>query len=153
MLPGGSGNPDWFGGEILDVYGFYSNEQNKLRGGHYHPILNEMFFTVAGTALWILSDFRPESPTYKKTIAVVLGKAKSDRAHNLPSYTAEETGKHARITVPAGVYHAVAPLGDAGFTTIALGSTAFDKADYEYPAIDDVPNMKNILTNFEIDPT
>lgn len=152
MLPGGSSNSDWFGGDIRDVYGFYSNEQNKLRGGHYHPTLNEMFFTVAGTALWILSDFRPESPTYKKTIGIILGKAKSDRAHNLPSYTVEETGRHARIKVPAGVYHAIAPLGDQGFTAIALGTTAFDKDDYRYPTIAEVPDMISILDGFGIQP-
>ncbi len=152
MLPGGSLNPDWFGGSILDVYGFYGNEQHKLRGGHYHPVLNEMFFTVSGTALWILSDFRPESSTYKKTIGIVLGKAKSDRAHNLPSYTIEETEKHARITVPAGIYHAIAPLGDQGFIAIALGTTAFDKDDYRYPTTAEVPDMTSILNQFDIKP-
>lgn len=152
MLPGGTANADWFGGDIRDVYGFYSNEQNKLRGGHYHPTLNEMFFTVAGTALWVLSDFRPESPTYKKTIGVVLGKAQFDRPDSVQSFTVEEIGRHARIKVPAGVYHAIAPLGDIGFTVIALGTTAFDADDYRYPAINEVPDMTSILDGFEITP-
>lgn len=152
MLPGGVKNPDWYGGDILDVYGFYSNEKNKLRGGHYHPVLDEIFFTVSGTALWILSDFRKDSPTFQKTIALILGKKKSNDAHNVPSYTVEDTTRHARLKVPAGVYHAITPLGDEGFTAIALGTTAFNKDDYQYPTIDDVPEMKKILTGFEIDP-
>ena len=152
MLPGGVKNPDWYGGDILDVYGFYSNEQNKLRGGHYHPVLNELFFTVDGTALWILSDFRKDSPTFQKTIAFILGKRKPDDAHGVPSYTVEDTNRHARLKVPAGVYHAIAPLGNEGFTAIALGTTAFDKDDYQYPTIDEVPKMREILNSFEINP-
>lgn len=153
MLPGGEQNPDWYGGNILDVYGFYSHELNKLRGGHYHPVLNEIFFPVAGTALWILCDFRPESPTFQKTISVVLGKKKIANTYNTPSYIVEEINRYARIKVPAGIYHAIAPLTPEGFTAIALGTTPFDKNDYQYPTFDDVPDMHNILKTFSIDPS
>ncbi len=152
ILPGGSGNADWYDGDILDVYGFFSNEPHALRGGHYHPVLNEMFCTVSGTALWILSDFRPSSPTFQKTLAVILGKKKSLDAHGVPSYTVEETNQYARLKVPAGVYHAIVPLSADGFTTIALGTTPYTTEDYRHPAIHDVPGMHTILTTFSITP-
>ena len=152
MLPGGSENADWYGGSILDVYGFYSNEKNKLRGGHYHPVLSEIFFTVSGTAIWILSDFRQDSPTFQKTIGVILGKNKPAESYDFPDYTVETTGRYARIKVPAGVYHAIAPLGNQGFSAIALGTTRYSKDDYRYPTISEVPNMREILKKFSIDP-
>lgn len=148
MLPGGEKNPEWYGGTILDVYSFYAHEKNRLRGGHYHPVLNELFFTVSGTALWILSDFRLNSPTKGKTIAFLAGS--NGPENDLPSYTIAKTNKLARIRVPAGVYHAIAPLTDEGFTAIALGTTPYDKEDYRYPSIDEVPGMKDILTTFGI---
>ena len=135
MLPGGVNNLDWYGGDILDVYGFFSKEPNAIRGGHYHPKLNEYFFPVVGTSLWILSDFRESSPTFGKTVTVTLG---------------DKPDEHPRIRVPAGVYHAIAPLTEKGFTVIALGTTPFDKEDYVYPTLDEVPDMKNILETFSI---
>ncbi|MFA6017609.1 MAG: dTDP-4-dehydrorhamnose 3,5-epimerase family protein [Patescibacteria group bacterium] len=151
MLPNGTSNSDWFKGEnILDVYAFMSTKQNTLRGGHYHPILEEMFFTITGTALWILSDFRESSPTYKKTIAIILGNKAPTKSTVLPDYTQQTTQSLARLTVPAGVYHAISPLSPEGFTTIALGTTPYNKDDYQYPNTEDVPNMKNILETFNI---
>lgn len=135
MLPGGSGNADWYGGNILDVYGFFSKEPNAIRGGHYHPKLNEYFFPVSGTSLWILSDFRTTSPTFGKTVSITLG---------------DKPEEHPRLRVPAGVYHAIAPLTADGFTIIALGTTPFDKEDYVYPTVDEVPDMKSILETFGI---
>lgn len=151
MLPGGSSNPDWYAkNDILDVYASFCTTSHTLRGGHYHPILNEMFFTVSGTALWILSDFRESSPTYKKTIAFILGKETPQDPHGLPEYTQQTTGALARVTLPSGIYHAHISLSKNGFTTIALGTTPYNKDDYQYPTIDEVPEMKKILETFNI---
>lgn len=131
MLSGGVKNPEWFGGDLLDVYASYGRQKNTMRGGHYHPVLNELFFTVSGKALWILSDFREGSVTKGKTVAMILGDT--------------EPKPLQRLRVPAGVYHAIAAIDDAGFTIVALGTTAYDKEDYRYPSVDEVPGMKEIL--------
>lgn len=148
MLPGGSGNADWYGGEILDVYGFFSKEPHAMRGGHYHPKLNEYFFPLSGTSLWILSDFRESSPTFGKTITLTIGDTQEQS--DVPNYPLNQ---HPRLRVPAGVYHAIAPLSEDGFTVVALGTTPFDKEDYVYPTVDEVPEMKNILKTFSITPS
>lgn len=153
ILPGGTTNPEWYANApIHDVYSFFSAKPNALRGGHYHPVLNEMFVTMSGTALWILSDFRETSPTYKKTVALILGIDTPNNPHDIPDYTRATTKKLARLTVPAGVYHAIAPLSTEGFTAIALGTTPYNKEDYVYPTVEEVPDMKAILETFSINP-
>ena len=147
ILSGGEKNKEWFGGPVNDVYACFSTN-NTARGGHYHKVLDEMFITVSGTALWIVSDFRPESPTYKKTAAVVTGWNKVETKHTFPSYTFEELGGLARLRVPAGVYHAVYPLAKSGYLAVALGTTGHVAEDYAYPTLEEVPEMKGILQLF-----
>ncbi|MEK7105183.1 MAG: hypothetical protein AAB865_00650 [Patescibacteria group bacterium] len=150
LLPGGSENPEWYGGAIRDIYGFFATEKDTLRGGHYHPVLDELFFTLSGTALWILSDFRSDSKTKGKTMALILGWQAPEKTCGTPSYTVQETQSLARLRVPAGVYHAIAPLSTDGFTAVAIGTTPYDKSDYRYPPIDEVPGMDETLKQFGI---
>ncbi|MFH0928265.1 MAG: hypothetical protein V1821_02200 [bacterium] len=147
MLPGGVGNPEGFGNNLLDIYAFTAVGRGKSRGGHYHLKLEELFFQLAGTALWILSDFRPESPTFQKTIGVILGVKAPTETHGLPVYTIE-AGTLPRLRIPAGVYHAIFPLDDERVTSVALGSTAYDAADYQKPELQDVPGAKELLNKF-----
>ncbi len=144
MMPGGVQNPEGFGQDTLDVYGFTAKGKNVFRGGHYHPKLNELFFTLTGTALWILSDFREGSSTQGTTYALILSIDKPLETHDFPVYALED-GTFPRLRVPAGVYHAVFPLTDERITTVAIGSTAYDKEDYRYPKPEDVPGMQKIL--------
>ncbi len=147
ILSGGEKNPQWFGGPILDVYACFSTPGTS-RGGHYHPVLNELFETVSGTSLWIVSDFRDDSPTKGKTAACIIGWKKPADAHGLPCHTFEGEGSLARLRIPAGVYHAVFALGTGPSLSVALGTTGFDANDYRYPAPEDVPGMKEILDRF-----
>lgn len=148
MLPGGDTNTEWIGEEgIKDVYACFGTKKAGSRGGHYHHRLEEQFFSVAGTVLWILSDFRAASPTHGKTIGVILGWNAPKEKGGLPSYTVEETGSLARLTVPSGVYHALFPLAES-FLAIALGTTGYDKEDYAYPSPSDIPDMEVILGRF-----
>lgn len=147
FLSGGEKNPQWFGGPILDVYMCFGTPGNP-RGGHYHPKLQELFSTVSGTSLWVLSDFREDSPTKGKTAACIMGWNKPAETHGVPSHTFEEQGTLARLRVPNGVYHAVFALGNAPSLSVALGSTGFDKEDYRYPAAEEVPGMKALLDQF-----
>ncbi len=151
VLPGGVLNPEGFGSELKDVYAFTAEGKNVMRGGHYHPVLNELFLPMSGTALWILSDFREASPTFQKTVAFIMGLRKSEGLPDLPCYTLDE-GSLPRLRVPAGVYHAVIPLTDERVMTIALGSTPYDKEDYRYPTVDEVPSMRTILDSLGIQP-
>lgn len=151
MLPGGTANPEGLGGKILDVYAFSAKGLGAQRGGHYHLKLDELFFTVAGTALWIFSDFRQNSPTNGKTTGVIVGAETPEDARGLPAFGLED-GSLPRVRVPAGVYHALFPLTDARVTTVALGSTPYDKEDYRYPEIEDVPGALEILMRFDIRP-
>lgn len=144
MLPGGIQNPEGFGQDLLDIYAFTAKGRNVFRGGHYHPKLNELFFTMSGTALWILSDFREGSPTHGTTHAVILSIDTPTETYGFPTYSLEE-GRFPRLRVPAGIYHAIFPLTDERLTSVALGSTAFDKEDYRYPKPEEVPGMKEIL--------
>lgn len=150
FLPGGSKNPEWFGGEILDVYGFYAAEKNTFCGGHYHPKLHEMFFTISGTALWVVSDFRPNSPTFEKTTAFILGHTAPPETNGLPTYLWQPPTGVSRVRVPSGVYHIIFSLTDEGFVSLALGSTAYDAEDYRYPKPEEVPGMADILKPFGI---
>lgn len=150
MLPGGQDHPDWFGGAIKDVYSCFGTQKSGGRGGHYHYKLQEQFFSVGGTVLWVLSDFRKESPTFGRTIGVILGWNKPKETGGLPSYTVDETHHMARLTVPNGVYHALFPVAES-FLVVALGSTGYDPEDYAYPNPKEVPDMEVILQRFKLD--
>ena len=149
MLPGGTDNKEGFG-KILDLYASTAKGLGVSRGGHYHPILDEFFFTMTGTALWILSDFRTDSPTYKKTVALIASFDKPTETFDLPTYTTLD-GALPRLRVPHGVYHTFYPLTDERVTIVAVGSTAYDKTDYVYPTADEVPEMQKILLRCGID--
>ncbi len=151
MLPGGTENPEGFGGKILDVYAFTAKGKNRFRGGHYHPALHELFFTLSGTALWIFSDFREGSQSSGRTVGMIVGVDAPADAHGVPAYVTAD-GTLARVRVPAGVYHALFPLTDERVTTAAIGSTPYDKNDYRYPNIEDVPGALELLGRFGIRP-
>lgn len=150
LLPGGAGNPDAPGGKVLDVYAFHAAGKGESRGGHYHLRLEELFFPMAGAALWILSDFRKDSPTKGKTVGLVLGDEAPAEAHGLPVHV-QAHGTMPRLRVPAGVYHAIFPLSSR-IMTVALGSTPYVKEDYVYPEPNEIPGMDDLLAKFGIRP-
>lgn len=149
MLPGGVGNPEGFGQKLLDVYASTAQGRGIQRGGHYHPMLDELFFTVSGTALWILSDFREDSPSYQKTVGLVLGDERRGASYQLPTYMIEDASLP-RLRIPHGVYHTYIPLTDERVMVIALGSTPYDKDDYQYPEFTTLPGVGEILKSVEL---
>lgn len=148
MLPTGVQNPEGFGAQLLDIYAFTAHGQDQARGGHYHHILNELFFTMSGTALWILSDMRSTSPTHGTTHALILSINKPINTFDLPAYSLED-GSFPRLRVPAGVYHAIFPLTDERVTCVALGSTSYNANDYAYPTQEEVPGLLTILNKIK----
>lgn len=154
MLPGGTGNPDAPGGNILDVYAFHAASKGQSRGGHYHLKLEELFFPMNGAALWILSDFREGSSTKGKTVGLILGDDMSPRPPSrgpVPTFL-QSDGTMPRLRVPAGVYHAIFPLTDERFMAVAVGSTPYVKEDYAYPKTEEVPGLEDLLAKFDIRP-
>lgn len=149
MLPGGVLNPEGFGLDLRDIYAFTAKGRSIFRGGHYHLKLDELFFQMSGTALWILSDFREGSRTNGKTVGIVIGMDAEVDARGLPRFLLTD-GSLPRVRVPAGVYHAMFPLTDERVTCVGIGSTAYDKEDYRYPAPDDVSGMKEMLERFDV---
>lgn len=150
VLPGGVENPEGFGASLRDIYAFMASGKNLMRGGHYHLELNEQFIPMAGTGLWILSDFRPESPTFGKTDAVILSMELAEIASDIPFVSLKQK-RVPRINVPAGVYHAIIPLTDTQLMTVGLGSTPFVKEDYRYPKLEEIPGLEDILKRANLD--
>ncbi|MFA6429856.1 MAG: hypothetical protein WCV84_05160 [Patescibacteria group bacterium] len=145
MLPGGKENPEGFGDDIRDIYASTAVGRGTHRGGHYHLKLDELFFTVNGTSLWILSDFRPESPTFQKTVGIITGVDPLEDTCGMPNYFITRDRALARVRVPAGVYHAFFPLTDERVMNIAIGSTSYHKEDYLYPKPEEVAGMESVL--------
>lgn len=143
MLPGGAKNPEGFG-EILDVYTCTANGKGVMRGGHYHHKLDEFFFPAMGSSLWILSDFRPESPTYQKTAAIILSIEAVASLQQIPVFTAVD-GTFPRLRVPHGVYHAFMPITDERVLITALASAPHDPDDYVYPSIGEIPELESVV--------
>ncbi len=144
MLPGGVGNPEGFGEKLLDIYASSAKGKGTMRGGHYHLELDELFFTLSGCALWLLSDFRETSPTFQKTVGIILGIDTLSTPYDLPTYVVAD-GSLPRLRIPAGVYHAIIPLTDERVTAVGVGSTSYNKNDYRYPELQDIPGAKEIL--------
>ncbi len=147
MLSGGEKNPKWFGGEVLDIYSCFTTEPHSSRGGHYHHKQNEMFLPYGGSVLFLLIDFRMESPAYEKTSAVIIGWDTPAETRGLPCFTFKKDGFMPRLRVPVGVYHALFSL-ETGFTVVALGSWPYEKDDYVYPDL--TPEAKRILDIFRL---
>lgn len=82
------------------------------RGGHYHLTSHENSWNVAGTALWYFYDFRSSSPTYKKSIALLLG----EKSISLPEelgildHTLEKQRSIAQVYLSPFIYHLLIPL-------------------------------------------
>ena len=143
MLSGGESNPESFG-HILDVYACTAKGKGKMRGGHFHNVLEEFFFPATGSSLWILSDFRPESPTFQKTTAVILSIEHVESINDIPVFTAVD-GSFPRLRVPHGVYHSFMPINDERVLITALASTPHDAKDYVYPTIEEIVGLESVV--------
>ncbi len=143
MLPGGANNPEGFG-PILDVYACTAKGKGHLRGGHYHKVLDEFFFPASGSSLWVLCDFRPDSPTFQKSAAVVLSLESVESPNGLPVFAVSD-GSMPRLRVPHGVYHAFAAITDDRVLITALGSTPHIAEDYVYPPWSEIPYLESLV--------
>ncbi|MBN1584955.1 dTDP-4-dehydrorhamnose 3,5-epimerase family protein [Candidatus Uhrbacteria bacterium] len=140
LIPGGTDSPEMLDGGIRDVYASMAIGRGIWRGGHYHGRLDEFFFVMSGRAVWLFVDMRPESRTSgRHYLCVVDAEARRNGAGSLgppvPEFSVVGDMKSYRLRVPAGVYHAYAPLGEGRVMILAVGNTPFDGQDYFYPDI------------------
>jgi len=75
LMPGGLANPTAHG-EFGNLYLSVAETKFVARGGHYHKTENsiESFYCIGGTVVWILYDYRKESPTQGTLVDIVVGK-------------------------------------------------------------------------------
>jgi dTDP-4-dehydrorhamnose 3,5-epimerase-like enzyme len=126
IAPGGTKN-SFVGGNIGNVYCATATQKGVARGAHYHHKLIENFYTLTGSALWLLKDFRKDSKTFGETYAVVFGDKKVVGI-NADQYVSPEN--MAQLLVPNGVYHVFYPLTDKEVIVLALTNLPHDNDDY-----------------------
>jgi len=136
-------------GGLKHLHASIATTPRVARGEHYHYRLVENFYTLGGTALWILHDFNEESPTYGTTYALILGDGKKKIKTKLPVFYLDE-GKIAQLTITPKIYHAFWPLTDDPVVVFVTGTTGYDKSDYARPSIEEVPGAKEILAGHGI---
>lgn len=131
-------------GDLKNLHASVATTKHVARGTHYHHRLTENFYTLAGTALWILHDFDKDSATHGVTHALVLGDGKKNIKTTLPTFYIDG-GHMAQLTIGPGVYHAFWPLTDAGAVVFVTGNTDYDPKDFVRPTLEEIPGAQKIL--------
>lgn len=141
MMPGGTQNP-LAPDRIGNIYCSWANRRHTPRAGHFHKLLQENFFTLAGTVLWYFRDFRKESETFGNEHGLIVSEKLPSRRFSVPSYLISDGV--VSIKVPPGVYHMYYPLTSKPAMVICISSRPYDPSDY----FDPVKNKRKILTYF-----
>ena len=137
-------NPSMASGYTKHLHASIATTKHIARAEHYHHKIKESFYTLAGTALWIFSDFNKNSPTYGKTYAAIAGNGKAKPETSLPTFYLDE-GKFPQFKIDIEIYHAFWPLTDEPAIIMATGTDGYDPDDYERPAVEEVPGARKIL--------
>jgi len=106
--------------EIFEKFGqvyLTGVKRGVAKGWHYHQKQTDHFVCVAGKALVVLYDPRPDSPTKGEVLEFILSEP-------------ETNGEHILLKIPVGVYH--------GFTAIDCEQAKIinlptEKYDYKKP--------------------
>lgn len=149
MAPGGSDNPFMAHG-FKNLYASVATGKHIPRAGHYHLKSWENHYTLTGTALWLFTDFRKDQPSFGKSVEVVVGSKSID---NIPDGVAEYTLDQqamAQVYCGPGINHIVWPLTGEPVVIVDAASEPYDKADYVYPKMEEIPNIKKILGKYGI---
>jgi len=148
MIPSGAQN-DAVSRGIGNIYASIATGKHIGRAAHYHFKNHEIFFTLSGTALWLFHDFRKDSPTFGKIEGFVLGFDSPEEEIFHPIYVLGQK-QMARVSVPAGVYHAFWPLSEEKVTVVAVASVSHDDNDYWRGKPEEVPGFKKELAKYGI---
>lgn len=149
MLQDGASSPLVREHGIGNVYASIATGKHVARAAHFHFKNHEIFYTLTGSALWLFHDFREDSPTFGKNVALVLGFDRPDGEMKHDSYLLSD-GKFAGVEVPVGVYHAFWPLSGEKVVTVAVASVPHDDADYDRRRPQEVPGFGEILAGYGI---
>src|SRR3989344_1627658 len=140
----------FFSAGVKNMYTSVAVGKHMQRAGHYHHKNQEVFYTLTGCALWGFADFRKGSSTFGKTYAIVVGAESPPTKTDAPVFVVDDK-KMAQVFVPSGVYHAYWPLTDTSVSVLAVASEPYNKEDYVYPKLGDVPGVGKILGMFGIE--
>lgn len=149
MLQSGAASPLVAGHGIGNVYASIATGKHVARAAHFHFRNHEIFYTLTGSALWLFHDFREGSPTFGKSVGLVLGFDRLEGEPGHDSYLLAD-GKFAGVEVPVGVYHAFWPLSEEKVVTVAVASVPHDDADYDRRPPQEVPGFPEILAGYGI---
>lgn len=135
-------------GGIKHIYASLSKTKLVARGNHFHFENFENFYTLTGTALWVLLDCRETSSTYGNVFSFITSyedyKGGETRVYSV------KNNEFAHFTVPPMVYHLVAPLTDEPVLVVALGSTPFKKKDVGKPKGELMKKLNPIISKYGI---
>ena len=140
---------EFFSTGVKNIYASIATAKGSARGGHYHMRQNENFYVLSGTLLWIFVDFRENSKTNGEIFSVITGFAFPKENKNIPAYTIDKN-QMAQLFIPAGVYHIWGQLSEEKAVVLAVSSEHYDKTDYAYPKIEELPKVKKILDEFNM---
>ena len=149
MAPGGSQN-EFLSKGFGNLYASVATGQHVARAGHYHFKSWENHYTLTGTALWLFTDFRKESPTFGQSVEIIAGaKAWPTAPKDALHYTLDRQVM-AQVYCGPGINHLVWPLTDEPVVIVDATSEAYNKEDYAYPKITEIPGIEEILKKYDI---
>lgn len=135
-------------GGVKHVYASLSKSKLIARGNHFHYENFENFYTLTGTALWILLDCRENSSTYGNLFSFIASYDDySDE--EIPVYSVKNN-EFTHFTVPPKVYHLVVPLTDEPVLVVALGSIPFKETDVGKPSESLMQKLDPIISKYKI---
>ena len=149
MAPGGSKN-EFLSKGFGNLYASVATGKHVARAGHYHFKSWENHYTLTGTALWLFTDFRKDSPTLGQSVEIIAGaKALAGAPKEALHYTLDQQVM-AQVYCGPGINHLVWPLTDEPAVIVDATSEPYTKEDYSYPKITEIPGIEEILRRYNI---
>ncbi len=134
---------------VKNIYAVAATQEKIARGGHHHLRQIENLFALSGTLLWVFADMRKESKSFGNVYAVVVGMKKPEATIEVPFYTIDQN-QMAQITAPPGVYHIFSSLTKDVAVVVDASSEPYDKSDYAYTELSELPEVEKILEKFGV---
>lgn len=149
MAPGGLEN-EFFKHGFQNLYAAVATGKHIARAGHYHFKSWENHYTLTGTALWLFTDFRQGSPSFKQSVTIIAGaKALENPPAGALMHTLDRSVM-AQVHCGPGINHIVWPLTDEPVVIVDATSEPYHKEDYAYPKMSEIPGIEKILAKYGI---
>jgi len=147
LIPGGTNNESVKGG-IGNIYAAVAQEKGVPRAGHFHNTNVENIFTLTGSALWFLKDFREKSPTKGESFLIILG-SEHVKIEDLPQYTLKDK-KLIHLHIPTGVYHTFWPLTDNPVMVVSVASHPHNPEDHFSPPVEEDKKLQKVVEKLNL---